>query len=285
MPTTPEVLAQSLIAFVVLFILARVMGKRQVAQLTMFDYIVGITIGNIAAAWSLDDVRSIHAVCALLVWSILPLLLAIVQRKSYRARIWLDGRPSIVIHRGRVLDKNLRKARLDLEELLLLLRKKDIFKLSDVEYAVFEVDGSLTVMKKSEVQPVTPKDMGIPIEPEHESRVLIIDGKVMTRSLEDLGYTKEWLLGEVMKQGAQSFKDVFVAQIDSTGTLYVDLFDDQLIIPQVPARPLLAASLKKIQADLETFALQTDNPQAKRMFADSAEQLKSLLGRVGPFLK
>jgi uncharacterized membrane protein YcaP (DUF421 family) len=285
MPTTWEVGYQSLIAFLVLFVLARILGKRQIAQLTFFDYISGITIGNIAATWSLDQTKTRHAVLSLIIWTLLSLILAIIQRKTYTGRLILDGRPIVVIERGQVLERNLSKANLSIEELMLLLREKDVFKVSDVEYAVFENNGKLSVMKKSEVQPATPKDLKVPVVQEHEPRLVIIDGHVMERSLKDAGYTKEWLLGEIQKQGANDFKDVFLAQVDSNGSVYVDLYLDTLKVPEVKKKALVAASLKKAQADLEMFAQQTDNERAKASYAQMAAKLQHALDDVLPALK
>ncbi|WAH38882.1 DUF421 domain-containing protein [Alicyclobacillus dauci] len=285
MPTTPEVLVQSLFAFAVLFTLARIMGKRQVAQLSFFDYIVGITVGNIAASWSLDDVKNTHAIASLLVWTILPLIVAWIQRKSFRSRKVLDGKPKVLVEDGQILEKNLKKANLTIEELMLLLRQKDIFKLSDVEFAILETNGSLTAMKKTELQPLTPKDSGIQVINEREPQVVIVDGHVIKETLQKTGYSKEWLLGEIMKQGASDFQDVFTAQIDSNGGVYVDLYSDSIKKPQIKDKPLLAASLKKIQADMESFALETNNAQAKESYTQGANALEKLIKDIAPFLK
>jgi uncharacterized membrane protein YcaP (DUF421 family) len=284
-PTTYEVIFQSIAAFFFLFILARILGKRQIAQLTFFDYIAGITIGNVAASWSLDEVKTVHAILSLVIWTLLSIIMAFIQKKSYLSRVLLDGRPTVIIQNGEILEKNLSKEHLSSEELMLLLRQKDIFKVSDVEYAVFENNGKLSVMKKSELQPITLKDSNIPVIAEHESRVLIIDGNIMDKSLADLGYSKGWLLGEVMKQGASKLEDVFFAQVDSNGNLYVDLYYDSAKVSKVKMKPLLAASLKKMQADLEKFALETENTPAKKSYEEMASKLKSMIDEAVPFLK
>ncbi|MCL6547916.1 MAG: DUF421 domain-containing protein [Alicyclobacillus sp.] len=285
MPNTWEVLYQSIIAFVVLLILARVMGKRQLSQLTFFDYIVGITVGNIAASWSLDDVKTRHALISLVIWTGLSLVVAFIQRKSYRGRILIDGRPTVLVEHGKVLEHNLKKVNLSVEEMMALLRQKDVFKLSDVEYAILETTGKISVMKKSDLQPLTPRDAGTPVTEEHPPRMLIIDGHVMEKSLEDAGYSKAWLLGEIMKQGARDFSDVFLAQVDSNGNVYVDLYEDARKDEPIREKPLVAAMLKKIQAELEMFALETHNESAKQAFADMAEKLHNLIQKVGPALR
>lgn len=171
------------------------------------------------------------------------------------------------------------------EELLMLLRQKDVFKVSDAEYAVLENNGKLSVMKKTELQPLTPKDTSVTVVAEHEPRVLIIDGNVMEKSLAQLGYTQQWLLDEIMKYGVRSFKDVFFAQIDSNGTVYVDLYEDEAKIPQVKMKPLLAATVKKLQADMESYALETENQEAKKSYAEMADKLNELIEAIVPYLK
>lgn len=286
MPTTSHVIIQSMVAFFFLLILARIMGKRQLAQLNFFDYIAGITIGNIAGSWSLDDVKDIHAIASLLIWAILSIFMSWLQKNFYFLRMLLDGRPLTLVADGQVQEDTLKHAHMSSEELMLLLRNKDIFKLSDVESAVLETNGALSVMKKRELQPVTPQDLQLATTPEHLPVVAIIDGRVMESALQKTGYSSSWLLGEVMKQGAKGgFEDVFIAQIDTAGNVYVDLFADTNLEPQVKPKPLLAANLKKAQADLEGFALATDNPDAKSQYEETAKALSDIFAKVGPFLK
>lgn len=282
---TYDVIYQSIIAFFVLFILARILGKRQVAQLTFFDYITGLTLGNIAAAWSLDEVRTIHASLALVLWGILSIVLAYTQKKSYRARTVLDGTPIALIENGKINEQNLSKVHMSTDELLMLLRQKDVFKVSDAEYAVFENNGSLSVMKKSELQPLTPKDAGVTVPAAGVPQILVIDGNIMDKSLKRLGYTQEWLDGEIMKQGARTYDDVFFAQIDGSGSVYVDLRNDATYAPRVKMKPLLAATLKKLEADMEIFALETESESAKKSYTEMANKLDNLIQDVLPYLK
>ncbi|MCL6633747.1 MAG: DUF421 domain-containing protein [Alicyclobacillus herbarius] len=285
MPQVIEVAAQSIVAFIVLFILARLMGKRQIAQLTFFDYVAGITIGNIAASFSLDDTKVEHAVISLIIWTALTILLAVVQRKWYRVGLLLDGKPIVIIKNGQVQEQNLKKINLSHEEMLLLLREKDIFNLSDVEYAVMENNGRLSVMKKPDLNPLTPRDLGMIKPPEVLPQMVIRNGKVLEKTLHHMGYSKDWLLAEIRKQGANNFADVAIAQFDSAGNLVVDLYHDAVAQPQVKAKPLVLANLKKIQADLEMFALQTQNEEAKQQYAEMAKTLQETIDKLTPHLR
>lgn len=109
---------------------------------------------------------------------------------------------------------------------MLLLREKGTFNISDVEMAVLETNGQLSILLKSDQQPLTPHTSGVSVQMEHEYRVLIMDGKLLRKGLEEHGYTEEWLLSEIKKQGATEIKDVFLAQVDSFGKVYVDLYEE-----------------------------------------------------------
>ncbi|MEK4304405.1 DUF421 domain-containing protein [Oceanobacillus sp. FSL K6-0251] len=286
MPEIVLVLIRSIAAFFLLFLMARMMGKKQISQLTFFDYCVGITIGSIAATLSVDqNVKIINGLVSLTIWGFFPIILAYLGMKSIIFSKITDGKATILIRNGEVLDKNMKKSLVTINELLMLLREKGTFKVSDVEMAVLETNGELSVMLKSNQQPVTAQTLGIPLEQEHGPAILIMDGKIMKKSLENLGYSKEWLIGEIQKQGAEEVRDVFLAQIDSRGSLYVDLYEDQYTKTEVEERPLLAASLKKIQADLEGFSLQTDDSEAKKLYTEQAAEVQKVLDTILPYLK
>jgi uncharacterized membrane protein YcaP (DUF421 family) len=286
MPELILILIRSIVAFLILFLMARIMGKKQISQLTFFDYCVGITIGSIAATMSVDqNVKALNGVMSLLIWGLFPILLAYFGMKSNTFSNISDGKATILIKKGEILEGNMKKNLLNLNELMLLLREKNIFKVSDVEMAVLETNGQLSVMLKTEKQPVDAKMLGIPVEQEHGPTILIMDGKPMKKSLEKLGYTIEWLHGEVQKQGASEIKDVFLAQIDSLGQVYVDLYEEKNKLHSIEEKALIRVTLKKLQADLENFSLQTENPQAKNIYTDQANKLQKLLNEVLPYLK
>src|SRR5699024_1396676 len=158
-------------------------------------------------------------------------------------------------------------------------------KLSDVEAAVLEANGKISVMKKTAYNPLTPKDMGMAVESEYTPSLVIIDGQLLEKRLAYLGFSQEWLQGEIMKQGANAFTDVYLAQIDSKGGVYVDLYDEENKTQQIKQRPLLAAQLRKIQADLEGFAIQTNNQAAKQMYYNQSKELQNLIDSINPFMK
>ena len=158
MPEVVLILIRSIVAFFLLLLMTRVMGKKQISQLTFFDYCVGITIGSIAATLSIDqNVKIVNGLVSLTIWGLFPIILAYVGMKSIIFSNITDGKATILIQNGEILHKNLKKNLLTVNELLLLLREKGTFKVSDVEMAVFETNGQLSVLLKTNQQPVTPQ--------------------------------------------------------------------------------------------------------------------------------
>lgn len=286
MPELVLIFIRSVIAFLLLLVMARVMGKKQISQLTFFDYCVGITIGSIAATLSIDqNVKAANGLVALFIWGLFPIILAYVSLKSMGFTKLIDGKATILIQNGEILEKNMKKNLLTADELILLLREKGVFNISDVEMAVLETNGQLSVMLKTEKQPVTPQALSLPYEPEYGPTIVLMDGRLLHKGLKERGYSKEWLLGEVQKQGAADFEEVFLAQLDSRGNVYVDLYEEKEKRDPVQERPLIGATLKKIQADLENFSLQTENPEAKKLYEKQAEDLQKTIDSVLPYLK
>jgi len=205
------------------------MGKKQLSQLTFFDYIVGITIGSIAATMSVDqNVKISNGLISLTVWGLIPILLGYLGLKSRVFTRLTDGRPSIIIREGKVLEDEMKRNQLAIEELMMQLREKGVFKLDDVEMAVFETNGELSIMKKTEADPITASLLGMKVKNEHAPTLLIVDGHILQENMSLLKLDKQWLTKEIKKQGAYDVKDVFIAQVDANKQLYVDLYQDEI---------------------------------------------------------
>jgi uncharacterized membrane protein YcaP (DUF421 family) len=142
---------KSMVAAFVLFVLARIMGKKQISQLTFFDYVVGISIGSIAGSLSVErKISFIDGITSMLIWALVPLLFSYLSAKSMKARRLLDGTPTILIQNGKIIEKNLKKVKLTVNDLLEELRVKDAFNIADVEFALLETNGKVSVLKKSQ---------------------------------------------------------------------------------------------------------------------------------------
>ncbi|MCE3200841.1 DUF421 domain-containing protein [Paenibacillus sonchi] len=285
MPEWLEVIWRTVFAVVVLFFLTKLLGKRQVSQLSFFEYITGITVGSLAAYISLDTDKTWHlGVIALIVWVAFSLGIEFLQVKSKKARDFIDFKSTVLIKDGKILEDNLKKERLTTDELLGELRKKDVFKVADVEFAIMETDGAINVLLTRENQPLTPKHLGVKVAPEQETQAVIMDGEIMDEPLDTLGLTRGWLMGKLEKLSL-SPENVYLGQVDSYGELTVDLYTDSVEVPKTQEKPQLYALLKKCEADLELFSLSTNNEQAKKMYGQCSEQLQGLLKQLKPFVQ
>lgn len=280
MPGWIEIILRSFFILIVLFSLTKWLGKKQLSQLSFFEYVVGITIGSIAAEMSTGLEQSFMlGVLSLLVWTGVPYLVSIISIKNKKIRDFFEGKATIVIENGKILEENLEKEKYTIDDLLELLRKKNAFDLGGIEYAILEANGNLNVFLKKEYQPLTAKDIGLKLPPEKPPQTVILEGKIMDEQLGMTGYNREWLQAELDKLQV-SLDNVYVGQINAFGELTVDIYDDNVQVPKPQGRPVLLATLKKCQADLELFSLQTDSPSAKKMYQKHAEHLNGIIQKV-----
>ncbi|MCL6589827.1 MAG: DUF421 domain-containing protein [Firmicutes bacterium] len=194
------------------------------SELTFFDYVVGITIGSIAATLSVQLNQNATATLAGLgVWSLLPILLAYLCLKNVWIRKVIEGEATVVVENGKILEANLARLRLSIDDLLAQLRAKNIFNIADVEFALFETCGKLSIQLKSQKQPLTPGDLNLPTQYMGLPTTLIEDGQVLTDALKSLKLTQAWLQYQLGKQNIKDPSQVSLAQLDTTGNLYVDL--------------------------------------------------------------
>ncbi|WP_232699651.1 DUF421 domain-containing protein [Brevibacillus daliensis] len=285
MPGIWEIFLRSIFTLFSLLFLTRIMGKRQLAQATFFEYVVGVTIGSIAGFISTDiESNFFHGFISMLIWALVPFLLSYLSLKSKVVNDLVEGNARILIKDGKIMEDNLKKENLNGEELLEQLRLKNVFSVADVEFAVLEQNGHLSVMLKKENQPLTPKDLNIKPAPIKEPQTVILDGNVMLEPLATTGLSKRWLFTTLHKMGIP-IDNVYMGQVDSYGQLHVDLYDDQITVPIPQEKPLALSVLKKCQADLEMFSLETKNTSAKKDYEKSSKQLKQIVEGLTPFLQ
>lgn len=275
---------RSLLMLFLTWIGVRLMGKRQPTRMNSFNFTVYVGIGIIAALTALNIITNLaFGIIALSLWVLIPILLDYLALKSKWIHDLLNGKEAVLIKQGKIMEENLFKVRLSGEELLRELRSKNVFSLSDVEFAVLETTGDLNVLLKSDRKPVTAHDLGVKTAPQAEPQTVILDGNIMDEPLASMGLNREWLRLQLEKTGV-SLTNVFLGQVDSAGDLYLDLFDDAIALPRPKVKELLYANLKKCHADLNKFALETQNPEAGRMYSDNAAKLESLLQKLEPYL-
>lgn len=285
MPDWIEIVLRSLFFLIVLFVITKVLGKKQLSQLSFFEYVTGITIGNVGAELATKvEGNVIHGVLSILVFAIAPFIAGSISLKSKTFRDLVEGKASVFIKDGKVMEDNLKKEKYTIDELLALLRKKDVFDVSEVEFALLEANGDFSVMLKKQNQPITPKDINLSVAAVKEPQTIIMDGNILDEPLSTIGLNRNWLHTELDKLGV-ILDNVFLAQANSNGELTVDLFDDKLKVPSPQEKPLLLATLKKCQADLELFALGTESKEAKEMFNKNSEKLQRAIDEVAYILR
>jgi len=222
------VFVRGIIAFLTLLIFTRILGKQQVSELTFFDYIHGITIGSIAATLTTDlSSRAWPHWVGLATWTAAVWFLQWVSLRSRAVAKYINGEPVILIMNGQIMEKNLKKMRYTLDDLLIQLRHRGIFDLKEVEFALLETTGQLSVLKKSQYAPVTPHDLKIPTKYKGLSTELIYDGKVIDINLKRFNLDRAWLEQQLKAQGIQSPREVFLALLNTEGELYVNRYQDQ----------------------------------------------------------
>lgn len=222
------VVARSIIAFVTLFIFARLLGKQQVSQLTFFDYVLGITIGSIAASLSIDlESRAWPHWVGLAVWTLAVLGIQIASTKSTTAAKIFMGEPVVVISKGKLLEEAMGRMRYTTGEILEQLRNQGVFDISTVEYAVMESDGQLSVLLKPEHRPATVQDLGLAPPSGGMSAQLIYDGQVIQENLQAAGVDEAWLAKRLREQGINNASEVFLASYHpGSQRLFIDRYVD-----------------------------------------------------------
>ncbi|MFJ7932408.1 DUF421 domain-containing protein [Peribacillus sp. NPDC096448] len=285
MPDWLDVFIRALLFLIILFLVTKLLGKKQLSQLSYFEYVVGITIGSIGAEVITGLERNISVgVIGIVTTAAISFLIGVISLKSKIVRDLVEGKGTVFIKDGKIMEDNLKKERYTTDELLELLRKKDAFQVSDVEFAVLEATGDLSVMLKKENQPLTAKDLNLVVASVKEPQTVIMDGEILDEPLATIGRSRDWLHTELEKIGV-TIENVFLGQINSYGELTVDLFDDILQVPSPQERPLLLSTMKKCQADLELFALGTENKEAKQIYEKNSEKLQKAIDNVTHILK
>jgi len=208
-----ETTLRATIGFFVLLILTRIIGKKQMGQFTIFTYITGIALGNIAGDMVVHkDVTLADGITGLTVWTLFTLIVEFISLKLSKARILLDGEPAIVIKKGEIMQDTLTANRLNMDDLTMLLRTNNVFSIAEVEYAILEPNGQLSVMKKQDKK--ANSNFCIPTE-------IIVDGALVEKNILELGLDNLWVDNLLKQAGITSAKDVFYAELQGDGSLYI----------------------------------------------------------------
>lgn len=223
------VLVRSIIGFFSLLIFAKLLGKEQISQLTFFDYVLGITIGSIAATLTTDlSSRAWPHFVGLLGWCVLGYLMEYITMKWRYAAKYIEGEPTIVIMNGKIMESTLKKTKYRVSDVMELLRNKDIFDLTQVDFAIIEPNGQLSVLRKPEYEPLTAMDISIKKNSSGISTELIYDGILFEENLRQLNKDRKWLLNQLKTHGIKDISEVFLATLNPAGSLYIDKYEDHI---------------------------------------------------------
>lgn len=204
----------SLGSFCVLFAVAKFIGNKQIAQLDFFDYVTGITIGSIAAEMATELEEPWKPLIAMVIYGGVTLLLSIISNKFPRTRKYLNGTPTILMDHGKLYRENLKKARLDLSEFMVMCRQQGYFDLTSIQTAVFEYNGKLSILPVSTQRPATPNDLNLAPDQELLFTELIMDGRILEDNLTRMGLNLTWLDKQLKQRYIHSAQDVFLAICD-----------------------------------------------------------------------
>jgi len=203
------VIPRSLFAIILLYLVTKLIGRKQLSELSLFDYVIGISIGNFAAEMIINmDTPYYYGCIAMITFGLVAYLVSIITMKSIKLRRLIIGTPTIVIQNGKILESNLKKLKMDINDLLEQIRIGGVFDLSEVEYAIEEANGKLTIMKKSMFNPLTPNDMNIKVKRTDLVANVIIDSKVLINNLKNMNKTEEWLEKELKIKGYRDLNKI-----------------------------------------------------------------------------
>lgn len=218
-----KVILTALLSVAALFVITKIMGHKQVAQLDFFDYVSGITIGSIGAELATELEEPYKPLVALVVYGLVSTVLNLIARKAPKTRKYINGTPTILLDGGRLYRENLKKAKLDLSEFMLLCREQGYFDLCEIQTAVFEHNGKLSILPRAANRPATPKELKVVASPTYIAAEVIMDGQVMGENLKRLGRDEKWLSKQLKNQGYTSPSEILLGlytKEDDKLTLY-----------------------------------------------------------------
>lgn len=221
-----KVILTSLLSVVALFIITKIMGHKQMAQLDFFDYITGITIGSIAAELATELEQPWKPLIAMVIYGGVSILLSVLINKFPKTRKFINGTPTVIMDNGKLNRKNMKKAKMDLSEFMVLCRNAGYFNLDAIQTAVFEYNGTLTILPVSTERPATPKDMELTPQQEYVFTEVIMDGRILDGNLHKLGLDATWLQKQLEKQGYHNAKEIFLGVCDKENNLSLYVASD-----------------------------------------------------------
>lgn len=214
-----DVAFRAILSLVTLFLVTKMLGKKQVSQLSLFDYVIGISIGNFAAEMTINlDSNILHGTIAVIIFGVIAYVISIATMKSIFLRRFFSGVSTIIIEDGKILEDGLKKVKFDINDFLEQAREQGYFDVSQIAFAIMESSGKISILPKSEYTPVVNKDMKVKTEKASLAANVIIDGNIMTNNLKVMKKSNNWLIKELEKKNLK-LEDILLATLDSNGKL------------------------------------------------------------------
>ena len=216
-----------IIGFFLLFILVKILGKKLINQITPFTFIAAIVLGELLGNALYDEKVGVkYIIYSMVLWALLLLIVEILGQKSLKLRLFFEGKPSVLIRNGVVNRDQLKKNRININQLQSLLRQSETFSIREVAYCYLEANGSISIMKKSPYQKTTQEDFNKPPKQVHIPVTIIRDGELLIDELSDIGRDEEWLMVQLKTHNVTDFRDVFIAEWLENDGMFVQTFDE-----------------------------------------------------------
>lgn len=217
-----DVTLRAILSLITLFLITKMLGKKQVSQLSLFDYVIGISIGNFAAEMTINlESDYLHGILAVVIFGVVAYLVSILTMKSIHLRRYFMGTPTLLIQDGKLLEQNMKKVKYDVNDLLEQCRTNGYFDLSEIKYALMEANGTLSILPFETERPLKVKDMKIKPKKEGLCANVIIDGKVMPNNLKNCNKDETWLKKELKIKGYTDLQQILLATVDVNEKLQV----------------------------------------------------------------
>ncbi|MBM7615091.1 DUF421 domain-containing protein [Alkaliphilus hydrothermalis] len=225
-----EIVLQTILAFFSILFITRILGRQQVSQLTLYEYINGITFGSIAATLATDlNQRTWHHLIGIFLFGVLTLAVAYMAKKNRTFQKLVEGEAVMVIRNGMILENNLSRFQYTIDELNVLLRKKDVFDIRDVRYGILEPTGELSIIKVAKKEYVRAEDLDLLTKQQELPTEVVVTGTIIYQNLQSKGLTAQWLFQRLKEMGIKDIKEVIYATLDDTNQLYIDGRKDHLV--------------------------------------------------------
>lgn len=220
--TVGTVTVRALISLFTLFVVTKILGKKQVSELSLFDYVIGISIGNFAAEMTINtESPEVNGILAVIIFGIVAYLVSWLTMKSITLRRLFMGTPTVIIQNGKIIKKNMKKVHLDTNELLEECRIKGYFDISNIAYGIMEANGEMSFLPKASYKSLTPNDLELKIPKEALIANIIIDGKIMHSNLKLMHKDEVWLKKQLKVRGLNDYKDIILCTLDSNEKIII----------------------------------------------------------------